>query len=94
MTSKGWCAATSVTVYPDDETIHSTPCRGKKTVQSCYGKIMEEGQVKICNQVLYACINKDDETTGYTPKHIYCYIPLSESLEAILARPGVLDKCN
>ena len=81
-------------VYPDDEPMHITPRRGKKTVLSCYGDIVEEGKVKTCNQVLYNCIHKDDGTTEYTPKHIYCYKPLSKSLDAILARPGVLDKCN
>ena len=44
--------------------------------------------MKPCNAVLYDCIHKDDGTTEYTPKHIYCYKPLSKSLDAILARPG------
>ena len=50
--------------------------------------------MKTCNTALYNCIHKDDGTTEYTPKHIYCYKPLSKSLDAILARPGMLDKCN
>ena len=90
------CCDTCYRVYPDDESMRITPPRGQKTggIRTCYGDIVEGGKVKPCNAILYDCIHKDDGTIEYTPKHIYCYKPLSKSLDAILARPGVLDKCN
>ena len=90
------CCDTCYRVYPDDDSMRNTPPCGQKTggIRTCYGDIVEGGKVKTCNAVLYDCIHKDDGTTEYTPKHIYCYKPLSKSLDAILARPGVLDMCN
>ena len=66
------CCDKCYRVYPDDESMRIMTRRGKKTVRSCYGDIVEEGKVKTCNQVLYDCIQEDDGTTEYTPKHIYC----------------------
>ena len=36
----------------------------------------------------------DIGTHKYIPKHIYCYQPLSKSLDNIISRLGILDKCN
>ena len=81
-------------IYPDDAGMRYTDHQGNLIPQKCYGEVVENGIENICNQKLFNCKKTDKRINEYTPKHIYCYQPLSKSLDNILARHGILDKCN
>ena len=66
----------------------------KLLTQPCYGAVVEQGNDTLCNEVLFNCKKTEKGTLEYTPKHIYCYQPLSKSLDNLLSRLGFLDKCN
>ena len=90
------CCNKCYRIYPDDANMRykSHDCHRKLLTRPCYGEVVEDGRDTLCNEVLFNCKKKDKGTLEYTPKHIYCYQPLSKSLDNLLSRLGILDKCN
>ena len=88
------CCDKCYRIYPDDASMRCKDRRGKLLAQPCYGQSVECGIDKICNKELFNYKKTDIGTHEYIPKHIYCYQPLSKSLDSILSRLGILDKCN
>ena len=90
------CCNKCYRIYPDDASMQyrSNDRHRKLLTRPCYGEVVEEGPDTLCNEVLFNCKKTDKGTLEYTPKHIYCYQPLSKSLDNLLSRLGFLDKCN
>ena len=82
--------------YPDDASMRyrSKDRHRKLLTRPCYGEVVEDGKEKLCNEVLFNCKKTDKGTLEYTREHIYCYQPLSKSLDNLLSRLAILDKCN
>ena len=80
--------------YPDNASMSHRDRHNKLLAKRCFGEVVENGKEKLCNEVLFNCKKTDRGTQEYTPKHIYCYQPLSKSLDNLLSRLGILDKCN
>ena len=90
------CCNKCYRIYPDDASMcyRSKDRHRKLLTRPCYGAVVEKGRNTLCNEVLFNCKKTEKGTLEYTPKHIYCYQPLSKSLENLLSRLGFLDKCN
>ena len=90
------CCKKCYRIYPDDASMRyrSNDRHRKLITRPFYGEVVENGQEKLCNEVLFSCKKTDKGTLEYTPKHIYCYQPLSKILDNLLSRLGILDKCN
>ena len=90
------CCNKCYRIYPDDPSMRyrSKDRHRKLLTQPCYGAVVKKGRDTLCNEVLFNCKKTEKGTLEYTPKHIYCYQPLSKSLDNLLSRLGFLDKCN
>ena len=90
------CCNKCYRIYPDDASMHyrSKDRHRKLLTRPCYGAVVVQGRDTLCNEVLFNCKKTEKVTLEYTPKHIYCYQPLSKSLDNLLSRFGFLDKCN
>ena len=90
------CCNKCYRIYPDDGSMRykSNDRHRKLLTRPCYGAVVKQGRDTLCNEVLFDCKKTEEGTLVYTPKHIYCYQPLSKSLDNLLSRLGFLDKCN
>ena len=90
------CCNKCYRIYPDDASMRyrSNDRHRKLLTRPCYGAVVKQGRDTLCNEVLFNCKKTEKGTLEYTPKHIYCYQPLSKSLDNLLSRLGFLDKCN
>ena len=90
------CCNKCYRIYPDDGSMRyrSNDRHRKLLTRPCYGAVVKQGRDTLCNEVLFDCKKTEKGTLVYTPKHIYCYQPLSKSLDNLLSRLGFLDKCN
>ena len=90
------CCNKCYRIYPDDDSMRyrSKDRHRKLLTRPCYGAVVKKGCDTRCNEVLFNCKKTEKGTLEYTPKLIYCYQPLSKSLDNLLSRLGFLDKCN
>ena len=80
------CCNKCYRIYHDTPKMRYRDHNNKLLARRCFGEVVENGTEQLCNEVLFNCKTTDRGTHKYTPKHIYCYQPLSKSLDNLLSR--------
>ena len=88
------CCDKCYRIYHDTPKMRYRDRYNNLLARRCYGEVVQNGMEQLCNEVPFNCKKTDRGTHEYTPKHIYCYQPLSKSLDNLLSRLGILDKAN
>ena len=85
------CCGKCYALYDSVEEFQYKNNCGELRIRRCTS-VSRDGK-KICNNQCLQEVKQHDGRIDYIPLFTYCYKPLSESLEALLMRPGFEDSC-
>lgn len=67
---------------------------GRHIVKKCSSKHYSRGRMNICNGQLVKRVILKDNVVKYYPIFYYCYSSVTNSLEKLLQKPGIPEKCE